>query len=155
MTVARDMTKERAEEFQILCSAALYDSAGNPLIVVGCGQAGRNSLSPYGLSYDVLMNLAHHRLINSDMSSELTLSNSPSSILPAVVNHQGSIWTLLWSSGSGSPNTSHPIPGLLLTSAGKELYHVVERIPVPEYTQAMFEYLKKQGWTVNPVSRAS
>ncbi len=25
MTVARDMTKERAEEFQILCSAALYD----------------------------------------------------------------------------------------------------------------------------------
>ena len=37
MSIARDMTKERADEFQILCSVTLYDTHGTPWIVVGCG----------------------------------------------------------------------------------------------------------------------
>ena len=72
MSIARDLKKERAEEFQILCSAALYHSDGTPKIVVGCGDPGANSLRPYGLSYDVLMRLAHHRLIVNDMMESHT-----------------------------------------------------------------------------------
>ena len=57
MSVARDMTKERAKEFQRLCSATLCYFDGRPMIVVGCGSPGGNSLRPYGLSYDVLTGL--------------------------------------------------------------------------------------------------
>ena len=74
MSIARDLNKECAEEFQTLCSAALCYSDGTPMIVVGCGGPGANSLQPYGLSYDVLMRLAHHRLIVSDMNSYIDLS---------------------------------------------------------------------------------
>ena len=76
MTVARDMTKERAGEFQKLCSAALYNPDGIPGIVVGCGHLGQDSLRPHGLSYDVLMKLAHHRLIINDMSSRLNINRT-------------------------------------------------------------------------------
>ena len=152
MTVARDMTKERAEEFQILCSAALYDLHKTPRIVVGCGQPGKNSLRPYGLSYGVLMRLAHHRLIISDMSSELTISGSSQGIF-YVVSHQGKTCVFQWSTGSDRPTTSRSISGILFTPAGEELSRVVERIPVPEYTQGMFEHLKGQGWTANPAYR--
>ena len=69
MSIARDLNKERAGEFQTLCSVALCDSDGTPVIVVGCGDPGANSLEPYGLSYDILMRLAHHRLIVNDMTS--------------------------------------------------------------------------------------
>ena len=40
MSIARDLNKERAEEFQTLCSAALCNSDGTPAIVVGCGNPG-------------------------------------------------------------------------------------------------------------------
>ena len=149
MTVARDMTKERAEEFQILCSAALYSPGGSPTIVVGCGSPGQDSLRPYGLSYDVLMRLAHHRLIINDMSSRINFSGSSPEIL-SILDHQGKSWVLRWSTDSNSPATTRSISGILLTPAGQELSRVVERIPVPEYTQAMFEHLGKEGWTAIP-----
>ena len=69
MSIARDLNKERAKEFQTLCSATLCYLDGTPLIVVGCGSPGANSLQPYGLSYEVLMRLAHHRLMVNDMTS--------------------------------------------------------------------------------------
>ena len=154
MTVARDMTKERAEEFQILCSAALYSPGGSPTIVVGCGSPGQDSLRPYGLSYDVLMRLAHHRLIINDMSSRINFSGSSPEIL-SILDHQGKSWVLRWSTDSNSPATTRSISGILLTPAGQELSRVVERIPVPEYTQAMFEHLGKEGWTAIPFAPPS
>ena len=74
MSIARDLNKKRSEEFQTLCSAALCNSNGAPIIVVGCGKPGSTSLEPYGLSYDVLMRLAHHRLIVNDMNSRLNMA---------------------------------------------------------------------------------
>ncbi len=153
MTVARDMTKARAEEFQILCSSALYDLDGIPAIVVGCGSPGSNSLRPYGLSYDILMRLAHHRLINGDMNSYLTISGDPSGLIYAA-NHQGRTLLLQSPPDSGVYPPGRNINGILFTPAGKELFRVVERIPVPEYTQAMLQDLQNQQWTVTPVSGA-
>ena len=49
MSIARDLNKERAGEFQTLCSAALCNPDGTPVIVVGCGKLGSNSLQPYGI----------------------------------------------------------------------------------------------------------
>ena len=139
MTVARDMTKERADEFQTLCSAALYNLAKTARIVVGCGHPGQDSLRPYGLSYEVLMRLAHHRLIINDWTSRLNIGGSPSGI-SYLADHQGQTLTIASSIDSDSTTTSRSIFGILFTSAGEELSRVVERIPVPEYTQAMLEH---------------
>ena len=144
MSIARDMSKSRAEEFQILCSAALYDSDGPPEVVVACGMPGADSLAPYGLSFDVLMKLAHHRLIVSDVDSCLNVSGGPKPIFFAT--HQGQVWLL----ESSTETSSRPIKGIVFTPAGEELARVVERIAVPEYTEAMLQDLDKQGWVVRP-----
>ena len=150
MSVARDMTKERAEEFQILCSAALYQLDGTPSVVVGCGRPGKDSLRPYGLSFDVLMRLVHHRLIISEMDALLNIGNKPKPMFAA--QHQGQTWLLVSKTETTAENPSHPINGILLTPAGEELSRVVERIPVPGYTKAMLQDLDKQGWLVRHTS---
>ena len=153
MSIARDMNKARAEEFRLLCSAALYNWDGIPSIVVGLGNPGGNSLQPYGLSYDVLMKLAHHRLIVNDMTSYRTISGS--SLGPIYpVKHQGKS-VVLRPSPQHITVSSLQIKGILFTPAGEELARVVEHIPMPDCTQAMFEDLKNQGWDVLPVSDAS
>ena len=140
MSIARDMTKERAEEFQILCSAALCNVNGTRRVVVACGNPGSDSLAPYGLSYDVLMRLVHHRLINNDMNSRLNISGGVKPVYLAT--HQGQMWLL----ESSTETSSRPINGILFTPAGEEMARVVEIIQVPEYTKAMFQDLEKQGW---------
>ena len=144
------MNKVRAEEFQLLCSAALFAMDGKPSVVVGCGSPGGNSLQPYGLPYDVLMRLAHHRLISNDMNSYRMINASPMGpIYP--VRHQGETW-LLRALPQHAAASSMKITGILFTPAGEELARVVERVPMPEYTKAMFEDLNKQGWGMTPVS---
>ncbi len=153
MSIARDMNKARAEEFRLLCSAALYNWNGSPSIVVGLGSPGGNSLQPYGLSYDVLIKLAHHRLIVNDMTSRRTITGGAvGPIYP--VKHQGKSYVLR-ASPQHNTASSLEISGILFTPAGEELARIVEHIPLPEYTQAMIEDLKKGGWDVLPVSDAS
>ena len=154
MSIARDMTKERAAEFQALCSAALCYWDGAPMIVVGCGNPGTNSLQPYGLSYEVLMRLAHHRLIVNEMTSYRTFT-STSSQPTVLVRHQESSWLLQWVPKSQRTDSEGRIKGILLTPAGKELFQVVEKIPNPTYIEAMLKTLEQEGWTVLPVSSGS
>ena len=146
MSIARDLNKERAEEFQILCSAALCYADGTPINVVGCGNPGANSLLPYGLSYDVLMRLAHHRLIVNDMTSYIDLVVD-SSQLP-LVRQQELTWLLRWSDDT----KRHRINGILFTPAGKELFPVVQKSPNPAYTAAMLKALGQEGCTAIPLS---
>ena len=151
MSIARDLTKERAEEFQILCSATLCSSDGVPIIVVGCGQPGANSLQPFGLSYNVLMRLAHHRLIVSSMNSRLNLPLDPSEHT-ILVRHQELSLTLRWPDCEGRSDAPPPIRGIMFTPAGEELFAVVEKIPVPDYREAVLEFLEAEGWVANPVA---
>ena len=147
MSIARDLSKERAEEFQTFCSAALCNLDGTPIIVVGCGNPGANSLEPYGLSYDVLMRLAHHRLINNEMNTATNIGIG--SRLPKVgVRQQNSAWALRWSDETQGPDAVHLMSGILFTPAGKELFAVVEKTPNPAYTAAMLKALEQGGWTV-------
>ena len=144
MSIARDLNKERAGEFQTLCSAALCYPDGTPVIVVGCGNPGANSLQPYGLSYDVLMRLAHHRLIVNDMTSYTSFAEIASQ--PGVeVRQQESAWLLLWPGDTRRTDANHQIKGILFTLAGKELFPVVQKIPNPVYTEAMLKALRQEG----------
>ncbi len=153
MSIARDLNKERAEEFQTLCSAALCHWDGTPMIVVGCGNPGANSLEPYGLSYDVLMRLAHHRLIVNDMTSYTSFAEVASQ--PFVVVQQELTWVLRWSDDNKQTDADHQIEGILFTLAGKELFPVVQKTPNPAYTAAMLKALGQGGCTVVPLSNES
>lgn len=154
MSIARDLTKERAGEFQTFCSAALCQLDGTPIIVVGCGNPGANSLEPYGLSYNVLMRLAHHRLINNEMNTaiDIGVGSRPTRVR---VRQQNSAWTLLWSNETQGPDAVRPMHGILLTPAGEELFAVVEKTPNPEYTIAMVRALELEGWEVISSSKES
>ena len=154
MSIARDLTKERAEEFQTLCSAALCHWDGTPMIVVACGNPGANSLQPHGLSYDVLMRLAHHRLIVSDMTSYVSIDVDSSQPI-VLARQQESSWALHWSRDTKSTGAEQQIKGVLFTLAGKELFAVVEKIPAPQYTTAMLKTLEQDGWTPIPMSNES
>ena len=147
MSIARDLSKKQAEEFQTFCSAALCDLDGKPIIVVGCGNPGANSLEPYGLSYEVLMRLAHHRLIINEMNAATNIGVGSS--LPKVgVRQQNLAWALRWSDETQGPDAVHLMSGILFTPAGKELFAVVEKTPNPAYTAAMLKALEQGGWTV-------
>ncbi|MCY4416304.1 MAG: DUF2806 domain-containing protein [Chloroflexi bacterium] len=152
MSVARDMTKERAEEFQILCSAALYDLQGEVMTVVSCGALGQNALQPFGLSFGVLMNLAHHRLIVGDVR---IYHGTPVALAKAGVHvqHQGSTWFIQFVDNVDPTAEMLNVDGVMFTLAGKELARVVEQMCIPEYTETMSEYLLGEGWIFVPVDR--
>ena len=151
MSVARDLSKKVAEEFQTFCSAALCNSDGTPVIVVGCGNPGANSLEPYGLAYDSLMRLAHHRLIINEMNAATNIGVG-SSLPRVVVRQQNLAWALSWSHENQGPDTVRPMHGVLFTPAGKELFAVVDKIPNPAYTEAMLKALENEGWrAISPV----
>ena len=147
MSIARDMTKERAEELQAFCSAALCNPNGTPILVVGCGNPGANSLRSYGLSYGVLMRLAHHRLIVNDMTASRTLVTDSNRPIVPVRQHE-SRWELHWSGTAKGINEEFRISGILFTPAGYELFPVVEKVRNTEYTAAMLKSLENDGWTV-------
>ena len=151
MSIARDLNKERAGEFQTLCSAALFNLHRTPLIVVGCGNPGNNSLQPYGLSYEVLMRLAHHRLIVNDMTSRINLPTDAGQF-EVMVRQQDSAWLLSWRGDPEKKSAAPSIRGILFTLAGKELFAVVQKISTPAYTAAMLKTLEQDSWTVTPAS---
>ena len=151
MSIARDLNKERAGEFQTLSSVAISSFGGTPMIVVGCGSPGANSLRPYGLSYEVLMRLAHHRLISYDMNSYTDFTEAASQ--PGLPIRQGeSAWLLRWSGETKPSDAPRRISGILFTPAGKELFAVVQKTPNPAYTVAMLKTLEQDGWTVTLIS---
>ena len=144
LSIARDLTKERAAEFQILCSMALIYMGGDPMMVAGCGSPGDGSLRSYGLPYSTLMKLAHHRLISSEMDSRVTFDAK--NISRGLIVLQGT--TLLTMRWVNSNDPSAIIRGILFTPAGEELFRVVEKIHIPGYLEAMIETLEGTGWDV-------
>ena len=152
MSIARDLNKQRAEEFQVFCSAALCRTDGTPVIVVGCGNPGTNSLESYGLSYAVLIRLAHHRLIVNDMTSHLTIDTELAETGFAALQGEAT-WMLRRSGDRKKTKKEYQIKGILLTPAGEELFAVVQKISNPAYTEAVLKILGQEGWSVTPSPR--
>ena len=149
MSIARDMNKARAEEFQILCSTACYYPNGTPSLVISCGSPGANSLSDFGLSFSVLTRLAHHRLTVGVVDTNITIHNSQLGSGLLLV-HQGTQWIIRSSTPPDQSPDGQTINGILFTPAGDELSRVVERIPTPKYTAAMLQYMGEQHWNMDP-----
>ena len=147
MTVARDMTKARAEEFQILCSTAFYLDDEFPWIVPSLGSAGSNSLLDFGLPFNVLVKLAHHRLIVGELETfiEIPLQSLRDGI---HIYHQEKLW-IIQANPSAKLNDPYRLSSVLFTPAGEELFRIVQRVRTPSYTDAMRKYFLDQGIRVS------
>ena len=109
------------------------------------GKAADNSLADFGFNFQALNQLNEHGLIISDFDSwkDFALSiirrsnEAPRPLLP--FHHQGQQWALVADAARHSI-AEFRIAGPALTLAGQELSRVVEREPVPKYTERLSSF---------------
>ena len=156
MSVARDMTKDIAEEFQKLCSMALYFvESGNPILVMTFGDIEWADLyRKHGMHHGIFSDLAYYRLIEPAPSmysvpSEMALSGF-------YVMWAGAPWTMKWlGDDHGWPDKDAPIrsiPGIRFTPAGRQLSRIVTRTHLTRDLRAdVIEHAKQLGWEMTSV----
>ena len=137
-----DMDQTTADLFQKLCSVCVV--LGFPfekhiidirVPAIG-GNPGQNSLSKYGLSFDNLNILNEYGLIISDYNSYRDYVRLPFHL-------QGQYWVLK-PSPERTESNEFRVNGVALSNVGRELFHIIEQVPVPQYTQDLKEHFNKQ-----------
>ena len=58
--------------------------------------------------------------------------------------HQGRYWGLK-SSTERAEGNEFRVNGVGLSNVGQELFHIIDQVPVPQYTQDLKEFFKKQN----------
>lgn len=119
------------------------------------GSLGSNALSKYGFSLDQLNILNEYSLITSgdvplydynlvsvyDYNLCIEYEDNPK-LLP--FQHQGKYWIL-----SPTPERDNTpefrLSGVMLSRIGRELFHIVDQDPMPEYTEDLKEFFAKQN----------
>ena len=156
LSILRDLDQSTASCFKTLCSAAIYLTLAENIMLdarvpsLG-GNAGSNSLRQYGLGFDQLNVLNEHRLIIADYNSWYDYNLSigihlpgpgPDSLrIPFVF--QGRSWVLEpitppW------PGKEFRVSGVALTRAGQELSRIIELRPMEDYFQGLVNFLEKR-----------
>lgn len=166
MSILKGLDRSTAFLFRTLCSARMtpvIGQQGGGAIQVGTdivpsleGRATGNSLKEYGLSYASLNRLNEHGLIVPEYNStwsQLVIDAGPgksprwSSIAFGFQNH---IWVLVPIDGREG-NFNIEISGILLTHSGMELARVVDVEAMPEYQQAVADFLEQKGLSMSEV----
>ena len=152
--VLRDLDQTVAGLFTQLCSICIFvfPEAGRHMMDARVpsleGNAGNNSLADFGLAFPALNSLNEHGLIISDYNSWRDyrvhiVHQSAKPPLPTMPFHyQGRQWVLLPKS-QWPPENTLKIHGVALSLAGQELSMIVERLPVPEYTQRVKDFFRR------------
>ncbi len=157
LSILRDMDQSTASQFRRLCSLAvsarISDDQGAEHVfdvrVPSLGtNAANNSLSQFGLSFDILNVLNEHGLIIGDYNSYhnfynfaiLNISQLP--VLP--FHYQNSNWILTPNDGYDH-NQELNLHGVALTKAGKELSLVVDVEMNDDYTAKLNEFFNSRA----------
>lgn len=150
-----ELDNRAAVKFRELCSIAVsLEHAGKvfDVRVVSLGDAGTNTLGPYGLPYKDLNLLAEYGLIISDYNSwseyGAATVRDDEVALPFMYGDQPYAFKP-HTPATGSP--SHHVTGVAFTNSGKELFRIVEKIPNPSYFEAFKEFFKSQRYDVKRV----
>ena len=164
-----DMDQTIADLFQKLCSMSIVIE--HPIgeknievrVVAIDGKAAQNSLQKYGLSFYELNLLNEYGLIFPNFD---TLSDYHVSILPihrhqvsTPLQHQVFIpfryqeqyWDLR-PSAEKEQRTNSKLSGVVMSNVGQELFHIVEQMPMPRYTQDLKKFFEKQNLQMVEVS---
>ena len=156
MSVARDMTKEMAEEFQKFCSMALYFvGSGDPILVITLGDLEWADLyRRHGMQHDIFTDLAYYSLIDPTPS----MYSVPSELALRGFNVMwaGAPWTMKWlGDDHGWQDKDAPIrsiPGIRFTPAGRQLSRVVTRTHLTRDLRAdVIERAKQIGWEMTSI----
>lgn len=151
-----ELDSKTAALFQTFCSASMsleVSTQNGGIHILDArvcslsGNAGSNSISQYGLSFDQLNILHEYGLIipdyNCNFDYKFAIAKQPNQPL-IPFTHQGEQWVLL-STGEPPPPNQLKISGVGFSKAGKELSKVVDISPQKAYTQALIEYFEKKN----------
>ncbi len=107
------------------------------------GNAGSNSLSKYGFSFDQLNILAEYGLIITDYNSwrdyKICILNEQKQVMLPFM-YQQKYWALL-SSPERAVGQEFRISGVALSRSGQELLQIIDIEPMTEYTEALRVFL--------------
>jgi hypothetical protein len=142
--------------FRRLCSLSISlripDTVLDARVISLKGNAGQNSLSQYGLSFNALNRLEEHGLIISDY-------NSYSDYQPAVaidgqvqlpMNFANAYWALVPKQPQQERKPTR-LNGVALSYSGKELLPIVDIEHDDTYRVALQEYLESKGYALSAV----
>ena len=155
-----NMDREVAEVFQRLCSMLvvledLVDKRVTDIRVPLIGKdAGRNELKEYGLRFGEIVLLIEYDLVAPNYE---TLADYQSCILDKKENaadpfrHQGRYW-ILEPSQEREVKSELKLSGIQLSLVGSQLFHIVEQIPMQQYTKDLKDFFAKQQLQMVEVS---
>ena len=148
-----DMDQTIADLFQKLCSVCIALGVPVEEVIIDIrvpaisGNPGQNSLSKYGLSFKNLNILNEYGLIISDYSSYSDYQTSivnKNNQAPLPFQHQGRYWALKPTIERAEGN-EFKVNGVGLSNVGRELSHIIDQVPAPQYTQDLKEFFEKQN----------
>ena len=148
-----DMDQTIANLFQQLCSVCIVLEVPREKFIIDIrvpsmgGNPAQNSLSKYGLSFSQLNTLNEYGLIISDYNSyndyQVSIADKNNQVRLAF-RHQGRYWGLKPSTERSGGNEFR-VSGVGLSNVGQELFHIVEQMPTPQFTQELKGFFKTQN----------
>ena len=145
-SVVRELTPDVAERFRTLCSYAMCSMDGKrPIMVASLTPTAvmtdsREMLKNYGLDYGAFLELAEYRLLSLPLENSYTIPVHESESISVSFLLGDELWILGIPLVSGIDSVS--FPGILFSSAGRELFPVLERFVPTEYMDALEDYFK-------------
>ena len=147
-SVVRELTPDVAEKFRTLCSYAMCSMDGKRPIVVATlttstilGERG-DSLKEHGLDYGAFIELAEYRLVSLPLEGSYRIPVGES--LRGFSFLLGDELCVLGIPSVGDTSLdSVAIPSVHFSSAGRDLFPVVERFAPTKYAEALEDYLSE------------
>ena len=168
--VLGELNKDTAALFKRFCSACVVvevlgiSNRGQVFDarVLSFGSLISNALSKYGLGLEQLSILNEYRLITSgdislhdhnlaslyDYNLCIEYEDNPV-LLP--FQHQGKYW-ILSPTPERNNNSDLRLSGVMLSRVGRELFHIVDQDPMPEYTEDLKKFFAEQNLSMVEVS---
>lgn len=154
---AAQLDNQAASTFRLLCSLTCSLKIGNHSLdarVISFGtNAGSNSLSEYGLSFDALNMLQEYGLIISDYNSRMNfrLAILIDNKIGIPLTYQNQQYGLAAKVHINAP-VEFNVDGISLSRTGKELLNVMEIQPNEAYTAALIKYFDTQGYEFRKIT---
>lgn len=160
LSILRNLDQGSAKLFQTLCSCCVAFEPGGERIAdarvpsLG-GNAGENSLREFGLTFDDLNVLNEHGQIINDYNSWYDMKlciglDIGDAIIRIPFRFQGRYWVLM-PSDPGMIGVQYRLFGVALSQAGKEMFGIVERNPMPNYHEALTNFFATQNLVMTEV----
>ena len=147
-----EMDQNIASLFKRLCSVCivLNNPDDDTLIDIRIpslgGDPGRNVLRKYGLPFNKLNTLNEYGLViseyNSGVDYQVSIVDKNHRVLAPFL-HQGQYWALQ-STLERKHDEEFRIWGVALSQVGRELFHIVDQDPMPEYTEDLKKFFTSQ-----------